>query len=281
MGQKRAIPAFLCAIILLAARSFAASEDAVEKPAETPPTQGESKPKTPEGKRLAEFLELTFDRSPASILQAQTALAIPPATAPKPTEQLRLHVVAGRWEGVGAFLKAQPDADAPKIYEQVLRGLDHVAQTDAMEQQRQRDGGPVPMPTLLQTDIPELADIAPKDLTDDQLTLLGALLARALEGNAFLDPLLARLEHGTAQLGGTEPRKREQAAQLLLNANRDLDAARFLPPLETGRETASFPLLEKHVRCLFTKGRTDAGKDLIARAWQLNQLMVVSDAGAR
>ena len=274
------LPGFLLAAIMIGAGCLAQEIPGEVVVVEVQPEQAAAKaaaaePKTPEEKRLAELLQLKFDRSPASILQAQAALATPSDPAPKPPELFRLQVVASRWKEVGAFLKTLPEKDAAKLYENVLRELEHVPMSAAMQQQQQQ-GGPVPSPTLLQTDIADIADISPKDLTDDQVKLLGALLIRVLSVNAFLDPLLARLETGTAQLGGTDARKRELAAQLLLDANRDLDAARFLAPLEAGRETASFPLLEKHVRCAFTKGRVETQKDAIARAWELNQLMLAS-----
>jgi hypothetical protein len=88
-----------------------------------------------------------------------------------------------------------------------------------------------------------------------------------------------RLEEGTARLGGADPARREKAAELLLNAGRDLNAAKFLAPLEQGKETASLPLLEKHVRCVFSAGKAENKKELIERAWELNQMLLgASDA---
>ena len=246
----------------------------VEQMTEMQSQGGPAKPQSPEEKAIAEFLKLTFDRSPASILQAQSALASPPTPAPKPPELFRLNVVAGRWKEAGALLKTVPEKSAPILYQYLLTGLNRAPVGDPAQQQQLR--GPAILPTLLQQDILDLADIAPKELTDEQLKLLGALLTRAIERNTFLDPLLKRLEDGTAAFGGKDTRKRERAAQLLLNANRDLEAVRFLPALAPGREAASFPLLEKHVRCAFTKGRAETDKDAIARAWQLNQTMLAA-----
>jgi hypothetical protein len=97
----------------------------------------------------------------------------------------------------------------------------------------------MPSTTLLQLDIAELADIAPALLSENQLKLLGALLTRVVAANSFLEPLLKRLEEGTIQLGGDKPAKREMAAELLLNANRESDAAKFLPPIE--------PAMKRHL----------------------------------
>ncbi len=278
----RVLPGFLLATILFGVSCFAqdSPEEVPEIPeiptAEAQPAATPPKPQTPEEKAVAEFLALKFDRNAALILQAHAALAASAVTPPKPPELLRLNVVAGRWREVGAFLKTLPPKSAPIAFSHILKDLDRIPITAEMQQQQQQLGGPKPSPTLLQDDVLELADITPADLTADQISQLGALLRRALEKSPFADPLLKRLEKGTLQFGGTDPVKRERAAQLLLDASRDLLAIPFLAPLEAGCEAASFPLLEKHVRCAFTKGKQENDAASIARAWQLNQTMLAA-----
>ncbi|HZJ14979.1 MAG TPA: glycosyltransferase family 2 protein, partial [Chthoniobacteraceae bacterium] len=227
--------------------------------------------KSPEEKRLAELLKLKFDRSAASILQAQRTIA-DGKPAENPNEQFRLNVVAGSWAEVGAFLKSLPPADAAKVYDYLLKELDRVPTTG--NNPNQQAAGPTPSPTLLLDEIPALADIAPASLGEEQLKLLGALLTRVLAASNFLDPLIAHLETGTEKLGGKDPEKRDLAAQLLLNANRPTEALKFLPPLESGKETASLPLLDRHVRCIFSLGRLEQKNDSIQRSWELNQMIL-------
>jgi hypothetical protein len=232
-------------------------------------------PKTPEEKRLDELLKLKFDRSAASILKAQATLASSLPSDAAPAERFRLDVVAGRWPDAGAFLKTLPAKDAARVYEHLIKELSRPP-ANAQNPGQQQVMGPAPSPTLLQQEVADIADIAPADLSEEQLNLLGALLSRVLAGSSYIDPLMKRLEQGSAQLGGSDTAKRERAAQLLLNAGRDLDAAKFLPPLDAARPTASFQLLEKHVRCRFTEGRTAGKKEMIDQAWALNETMLAA-----
>ena len=240
----------------------------VGNPTLTNPVTAATVQKTPEERRIDELLKLKFERSAAAILQAQNALA-GGATAPdQPAERFRLNVVAGRWKDVGAFLKTLPARDALRIYEHLLKELDRLPVVTPA--QGQQGAMPPPSPTLLQHDVLDLADIAPAPLSENSLKLLGALLVRIGGANPFFDPLIKRLQQGTLQLGGNDPQMRERAAELLLNANREIDAAQFLPPLEPGRETVSIGLLEKHVRCALAEARTAQKKEGLARAWELN-----------
>jgi hypothetical protein len=156
-------------------------------------------PKTAEEKRLDELLKLKFDRTPASILQAQTVLATDTLPSDKPLERFRLNVVAGRWKEVGLFLKTLSEKDAIKVYEYLLKDLDRVPAAVPVPGQQP---GPAPSTTLLQLDIAELADIAPAALTENQLKLLGALLTRVVAANSFLEPLLKRLKRGPPNSAG-------------------------------------------------------------------------------
>ena len=230
-------------------------------------------PQTEEEKRLAELLKLKFDRSPASILQAQTTLAeATTGCEPRRTisSECRCWSLAGGRRVSENVARERSDAGL-RICAQRLRPTSSERPTAAPAAGRAR----------------AIADAAPRrhcgtrrhrsdPLKEEQLKLLGALLTRVLAVNSFLDPLVARLDEGTGNLGEKILMKRDHAAQLLLNANRPADAAKFLPPLELGTETASLALLEKHVMTIFSLGRQEQKNDAIQRAWELNQMILAS-----
>ncbi len=289
-------PAFrfapLLAAILFAAQGFAQDEppdrtrirvinraDVIEgapvPSSTTTNTPAPAPPKTDEEKRLAELLKLKFDRSPASILKAQVTLAVNLPPEDKVAERFQQHVIAGRWNEVGAFLKTLPEKSATQLYESMLKDLDRV--TTNTPQPGQQAAGPTASTTLLQDDIVALADLAPAEPTGEQLKLLAALLKRVISVNPALDPLLARLDTGSVHLGGKDVHKREQAAELLIESGRPLDAKKFLPPLEAGHETDSLPRLDRYVKCTFDAARAnknDAAE--MQRAWDLNLAIILA-----
>lgn len=228
---------------------------------------------SPEEKRLQEILKLKFDRSAASILEARARV---PAkeSAPGEVESYRLDVVAGRWPEVGAFVRKLSKEHAPKVYEHLLTELERLPTPSGTPQQ----GAPAPAPTLMADDALALIEIAPATPSEKQLTLLGALIARAVPDNGSVEPVVKRLEQGVGQLGGKDPAARELAAEVLLAARRPIDAAKFLPALEAGREAASLPLLDKHVRCIFAEARQNDAKPKFQRAWDLNQLITSAES---
>lgn len=228
---------------------------------------------SPEEKRLQELLKLKFDRSPTSILEAKAKVPAPDAT-PDEVDTYRVSVVAGRWPEVGAFIQKLSKEHATKVYEHLLTELEKLPTASGPPQQ----GAPAPASTLLPDDVLALAELTPAPLSSKQVTMLGALVARTVPDNGSIESLVKRLEEGTAQLGGKEPAKRELAAELLLASRRPIEATNFLPALEPGRETASLPLLDKHVRCIFADARQNKLNPKYERAWELNQLITSADS---
>jgi hypothetical protein len=133
-------------------------------PAAAAAKAADAAPKTPEEKRLAELLKLKFDRSAASILQAQTTLA-EKAPADNPAELFRLQIVAGRWAEAGPFLKTLPAADATKVYDYMLKDLDRLPTSGTTPSQQQQQG-PTLSPTLLLDDVLRSAtSLPPRSVT--------------------------------------------------------------------------------------------------------------------
>jgi hypothetical protein len=95
--------------------------------------------------------------------------------------------------------------------------------------------GLMPTPILVPDDVVALADLAPGELTEETIQMLGQLLSRALSKGNAIEPLLAQLERGTARLGGSEPAKRADAVKLLVAAGRLNEAGKLPPALDAAQ----------------------------------------------
>lgn len=225
---------------------------------------------TPEQqKRMMELAKLKLDRRPAAILEAQQKLISRPAAIESSAEAFQCYVAGGRWEAIGEYLATFPAPAPEKLFESVLQRLLQPPE----EEGNQNRYAPPPPVTLLPGDILVLADAAPGDLTGAQLKVLGGLLGRTFESNGGLEDLLRALEKGTKRLGGSDPAKREAAAQLLLDAGRAAEAVHFLPAVKVGGK-ASPGVLEKHVLCaLHATGDEPKAGAATKRAWDLNAMI--------
>jgi hypothetical protein len=225
---------------------------------------------TPGEKKLQDLLKLKFDRSPASILEAKARV---PAQD-NSVESFRIAVVSGRWSDVGASVERLPKEHAVKVYEYLLTELERLPSPGGTSQQ----GTPAPASTLLPADVLALARIAPAPFSEKQLALLGGLVARSVPDNGSIESIVKGLDEGLGQLGGKDPEKRELAAEVLLAARRPIEAAKLLPPLESNRQAASLPLLDKHVRCVFAEARQNDLKPKYQVAWDLNQQILAAES---
>ncbi len=249
-------------------------ETRVSPPPERAQNAGKPVVSAPSDPRVQELLKLKFDRHPPAILEARAMLAEARVPADKPVELLRVNIVAGRWKEAGAIIGTLPEGERAKVYEHLLKDLDRAAAGNPPG--GQQVAGPAPASTLLPAEITEIADAAPANLSEPQLKLLANLLKRSAGSSVSIDPFLERIRSGTAQLGGSDLGRREAAAQLLIEADRYAEAIRFLPPLEQGKETSSFTLLEKHIRILYNLGRQEKRPGDVQKAWELNQTLLAA-----
>jgi hypothetical protein len=127
----------------------------------------------------------------------------------------------------------------------------------------------------LPEDVFTLADIAPGEL-DEFIPLLGQLLTRALSKGNYVEPLVAKLEQGTAKLGGTEPAARAAAVKLLVAAGRMYDAGKLLPPLEPARTQLDLETLDLHARYSLEASRQRKETNALQLAWDLSQQILAS-----
>jgi hypothetical protein len=195
-------------------------------------TNAPAPPQSPEEKRLQELLKLKFNRSPSAILDSLADRFNGAKTADtNDVEQFRQRVVTGDWPEVGKFLRGLPKDHGRQVYRYLLRELPNSAKpaADPSMQGQPMQQGPANnlSPTLVPDDVLALAEASPQDLEDEDARLLGQLLARLLSRGDAIEPFLSKLERGVRRLGGSGIEDRQRAAELLVAANRLVEAGPF------------------------------------------------------
>jgi hypothetical protein len=242
-----------------------------------------AEPATPEARQLQELLGLKFNRSVPAILDA-LASQIEGNTPTNEIERFQQFVIAADWPAVGTFLSGLTNDHGQQVYRHLLRELPNASRAAGG---RPAPGQPMMMPNqpgpantpglaLVPNDLLSLADIAPHDLEAEDARLLGELLGRLLNRGDALDPFLSKLERGVRRLGGTNPEDRRRAAELLVAADRIVEAGVFLPSLGSARETHDWESLDLHARQLLALARKDKDADLFTAAWAVNQFILGS-----
>ena len=110
--------------------------------------------------------------------------------------------------------------------------------------------------------------------TKARLALLGMILKNSIGLVSTTGSLVARLETGTVQFGGTDPAHRGRAAALLLAADRVIEAGAFLPPLAVALATNDDLALDLHARFLAATGRERKQPTDLLKAWELSLAML-------
>ncbi len=236
------VPALLA---LVAMGGAVESETTVTAPTEPAATE-ES-----EASLASKLLEREYHRLPPLALQAM-ARVMTGTLGKDAAESFATDLQAGAWPAVRTTLGALPDADAAKVYDHVLSQLvEHHGQ-------------------LLPSEVIDLAEVAPGELTEPRLNLLGTVLRNSIALVGTTGSLVARLEAGTAHFGGTDPVHRGRAAALLLAADRVIEAGAFLPPLGAAMAAGDDVTLDLHARFLAATGREHRRPADLLKAWELS-----------
>ena len=156
-----------------------------------------------------------FQRSADDVLQSLNRAA--PGKTPSPAEQFRADFFGGNWGAVAAALKEMPPALSARVYDKMLGDL--VSKGE---------------PFMQLSDVLGLARANPGDWTASRLKQLGLLV------KACVPPMQRRwleqqLEEGLADLGGKDPEARLTAGRMLIHAQFNEMATRFLPKAEEAR----------------------------------------------
>jgi hypothetical protein len=121
---------------------------------------------------------------------------------------------------------------------------------------------------LLPQDVLAVMSASPSDIDDALIDPLGQLLGPALARANVTEPVVAELENGIHGVGGTGPKARLRAANLLFAASRPVEAGKFLPPLNpnlSANEPRQLDLHSKHLAAVAAQDAdATAARD---RAW--------------
>lgn len=187
-----------------------------------------------------------FTRTPQAVLAARSSLGFGDKPQPAKTnfeglaKWLQLHVMAGEWDTVAAFLADSPKADASGIYAHILQSLNRPAPP------MMGPTGPIaPDPTLLPEEVLLLADAAPAEILDWQFDVFSQLL-RSAATKYSVEPMLARLKTGTKVFGTDDAKKRERTVKFLVAAGLVNEAAGYFPSLDEARTQRDARVLLNH-----------------------------------
>ena len=251
-------------------------------------TNTAAQPKSPEEAKLQELLKLKFDRSAPAILTA-LASQFDGQGATNEIEQFKQCVIVGDWPGVGKFLRTLTNDHGKQVYRYLLKELPNASKPTGKTATPDLPGPPPPPaqgpalaagPALVMDDILALAEAAPHDLEEEDARLLGQLLGKLLQRGDALEPLLPKLEQGVKRLGGTDAADRRRAAELLVAANRLIEAGAFLLPEDTAREQQDWAALDLRSRQSMAQGKRDKDGKLLTQAWDINQFILASTNAA-
>jgi hypothetical protein len=175
--------------------------------------------------------------------------------AAEKAERFRLLVVAGDWEGVGAWLRSEAGEDAGPIYAFMLMSL---ASGDS---------------ALVPDEVIDVSEACPVELTDKHIALLGQLLQGTKSRGADAGAVAAQIRAGTVHFGGaTDAAKRKRAATLFVAAGLPVEAQAYLPPLEEARALKDADLLDIYAVYYATLARDAKGREkqsLLERGWSV------------
>lgn len=277
----------LCIAAQLPAQTQPSAEHATE-PATSPASQ-------PSQSRLAKF-KVKFARTPQAALKAQT-----PAPADAKADeaaQFQADVVAGRWDAVAkAIASFEPD-EAKQLYKHVVTELlsggqqpgggppQGVPPEVAVQMARGGGGGgPGGAATyLMPEDVLALIEASPADIDDELLDPLGQLLGRAISKTNVVEPVVARLDKGIRNIGGSDAQSRTRAANLLIIANRPIEAGSFLPALGADLAAVDPKLLDLHSRHLAAAAMQPGGDkqpEALTKAWDVTRALVIHPRAAQ
>ncbi|MBE0542834.1 MAG: hypothetical protein IH623_15890 [Verrucomicrobia bacterium] len=247
-------------------------------------TNAVAKPSSPEDQRLQDLLKLKFDRSTPAILEA-LAGQFDGKSATNEVERFSQRVVVGDWAEVGTFLRDLPADHGKQVYRHLLKELPNTTRPSGPSAGGAQPGPPPPNqpgpgrtggPTLVFEDVLALAEQAPHELETEDTRLLGLLVGRLLTRGDALEPLLARLETGVKGLGGKDPSDRRRAAEILVAANRLIEAGPFLLPVQPAQDSQDWTALDLRARQLIAVGTKEKDTKALAQAWELNQFILAA-----
>jgi len=183
-------------------------------------------------------------------------------------EMFQRDVTLGRWNKVGEFLQALPEAERNGAYEHFLKVLPNPPPRP--EDQR--------VPPNLQEknrfsfeEALALAGLAPSGFDKKQMPMLAPIVQRALEFGSVLEELVRLLGVEVAKPEKEQRLDRRECALLLAAIGQDLELGAFLPSAaeaEKANDREALNLLARHALAMFQK---DKRRVHLETAWTVTQ----------
>jgi hypothetical protein len=246
--------------------------------------------KSPEERQLQELLRLKFVRTAPAILDALANQFDEPKPVTNEVERFKQRIIVGDWVEVGKFLGGLTNDHGKQVYRYLLKELSNTGRPSGPPESPQpvppmmppQGQGPAILaaPALVPGDVLALAEIAPHPLEEEDAKGLGQLLKRLLTRGDALEPLLQRLEAGVRGIGGSDAADRQRAAEMLVAADRIVEAGRFLRTVASAEEKNDFAALDLHARVLMSLGSKEKDSKAFATAWDVNQFILASTNSA-
>lgn len=221
--------------------------------------------------------------------------------------QFRRDVALGNWGAIKEGLAAMSADNAKQVYEHLLNSLAGGAGGGEGQPMPQRasaqmgrrivtmaDGSrrvvntPINGPTaggstnyVTPADVLGIADAAPAEISESQLSLLAGVLNVPIQNGFELKPLVDQLKSGARWLGGTELPRRIAAARLFLKASQPELAGEFLPAFEQ-LDKSNIPLLKAFAERSSMLHAKDGKPAWLEQAWDCYQAILgLASAGPK
>ena len=197
-------------------------------------------------------------------------------TMKKFDEDLRLlkrNVTLGRWERVGKFIGDLDEEAGKQLYARLLsqiRLTPNAPRTTTVNGITRTTSSRTQMPeknVVSFDDVFALAKIAPVDLEDSHLTILGGCLRLAYEQGHVIDQLVVRLSAMAKMPEDERLLDKNQIAKLLFAAGNSIEAGDFLPTLDDVKDSKDFEALNLLTRHLLALHAKEEKRELLEQAW--------------
>jgi len=225
-------------------------------------------------KRAALTRSVKFDRSPSAILRVmqQQMEATRAGKEISDEDQFVMDVTLGNWPAVKEYLRSLPEANAEKIFVQLLSDLRESRTVRSSESSTRKQKSSM----ISLDDFFTLCELYPGKNIATHTGLLSELLKIILESGDYRTSLLETLEKGTPHFGGADPKTRLAAANLLFAVGLKLDGGKFLPPAELAKKNGDINTLRMRIMYLDEKARVEKNGSALIEAWDLSQWILLN-----
>jgi thioredoxin-related protein len=225
-------------------------------------------------KRAALTRSVKFDRSPSAILRVmqQQMEATRAGKEISDDDRFVMDVTLGNWPAVKEYLRSLPEANAEKLFVQLLTDLRESRTVRSSDSSTRKQKSSM----ISLDDFFTLCEFYPGKNLAMHTVLLAELLKVILESGDYRTSLMETLEKGTPHFGGTDPKTRMAAVNLLFAMGMKLEGGKFLPPAELSKKNGDINTLRMRIMYLDEKARVEKNGSALLEAWDLSQWILLN-----